>query len=157
MVRVGNLRYMAENGVRAEEAIKPMEGAIATYVGVDKRIIAALYAMDRPRENVRRAINSLRYDGVGDIELLTGDMEPQARAVAELVGADGYQAQLLPEQKAEAVLKLQTQGNGVVMVGDGINDAPGIGLCRRRRFPWAASPRISPSRPATWSSVAMTR
>lgn len=58
VVRVGNLRYMAENGVRAEEAIKPMEGAIATYVGVDKRIIAALYAMDRPRENVRRAINS---------------------------------------------------------------------------------------------------
>ena len=103
-----------------------MEGAIATYVGVDKRIIAALYAMDRPRENVRRAINSLRYDGVGDIELLTGDMEPQARAVAELVGADGYQAQLLPEQKAEAVLKLQTQGNGVVMVGDGINDAPAL-------------------------------
>ena len=99
VVRVGNLRYMAENGVRAEEAIKPIEGAIATYVGVDKRIIAALYAMDRPRENVRRAINSLRYDGVGDIELLTGDMEPQARAVAELVGADGYQAQLLPSRK----------------------------------------------------------
>ena len=120
------VRELAENGVRAEEAIKPIEGAIATYVGVDKRIIAALYAMDRPRENVRRAINSLRYDGVGDIELLTGDMEPQARAVAELVGADGYQAQLLPEQKAEAVLKLQTQGNGVVMVGDGINDAPAL-------------------------------
>ena len=77
---------------------------------------------------MRRAINSLRYDGVGDIELLTGDMEPQARAVAELVGADGYQAQLLPEQKAEAVLKLQTQGNGVVMVGDGINDAPALAL-----------------------------
>ena len=46
--------------------------------------------------------------------------------MAELVGADGYQAQLLPEQKAEAVLKLQTQGNGVVMVGDGINDAPAL-------------------------------
>ena len=42
------------------------------------------------------------------------------------VGADGYRAQLLPEQKAEAVLKLQVQGNGVVMVGDGINDAPAL-------------------------------
>ena len=42
----------------------------------------------------------------------------------EEIGADGYRAQLLPEQKADAVLKLQTQGNGVVMVGDGINDAP---------------------------------
>ena len=63
---------------------------------------------------------------MGDIELLTGDMAAQAQAVAEMVGVDGYQAQLLPEQKAEAVLKLQTQGNGVVMVGDGINDAPAL-------------------------------
>ena len=46
--------------------------------------------------------------------------------MAEQVGADGYRAQLLPEQKAEAVLKLQVQGNGVVMVGDGINDAPAL-------------------------------
>ena len=75
---------------------------------------------------MRRAVNALRYDGVGDIEILTGDMEPQARAVAEQVGVDGFRAQLLPEQKAEAVLRLQTQGNGVVMVGDGINDAPAL-------------------------------
>ena len=87
---------------------------------------AVFRSWDNPRANVRRAINALRYDGVGDIELLTGDMAAQAQAVAEMVGVDGYQAQLLPEQKAEAVLKLQTQGNGVVMVGDGINDAPAL-------------------------------
>ena len=88
--------------------------------------MAVLFAMDSPRDNVRRAVNALRYDGVGDIELLTGDMEPQARAVAEQIGVDDFKAQLLPEQKAEAVLRLQTQGNGVVMVGDGINDAPAL-------------------------------
>ena len=81
-----------------------MEGAIAA-TRAWTRIIAALYAMDRPRENVRCAINSLRHDGVGDIELLTGDRARRGRAG----GADGYQAQLLPEQKAEAGFKLQTQ------------------------------------------------
>ena len=125
-VRVGNLKYMRENGVTCSREIPDSDGAIPNYAGVDDRIVAVLFAMDSPRQNVRRAINSLRYDGVGDIELLTGDMEAQARAVAAQVGADGYRAQLLPEQKAEAVLKLQTQGNGVVMVGDGINDAPAL-------------------------------
>ena len=126
VVRVGNLKYMQENGVRAPKKPVDAQGAIPNYIGVDNRVVAVLFAMDSPRANVRRAINALRYDGVGDIEMLTGDMEAQARAVAELVGADGYRAQLLPEQKAEAVLKLQTQGNGVVMVGDGINDAPAL-------------------------------
>ena len=125
-VRVGNIKYMNENGVTASSPLPADTGAIPNYVGVGDEIVAVLYAMDSPRENVRRAINALRYDGVGDIEMLTGDMEAQARAVAEQVGADGYRAQLLPEQKAEAVLKLQVQGNGVVMVGDGINDAPAL-------------------------------
>ena len=126
IVRVGNLKYMRENGVIAAGPLPQDTGAIPNYVGIDQEIVAVLYAMDSPRENVRRAINSLRYDGVGDIELLTGDLESQARTVAEQVGADGYRAQLLPEQKAEAVLKLQVQGNGVVMVCDGINDAPAL-------------------------------
>ena len=125
-VRVGNLEYMQESGVAAAAPLPDNGGAIPNYVGVDGEIVAVLYAMDSPRENVRRAINALRYDGVGDIELLTGDLEAQARTVAEQVGADSYRAQLLPEQKAEAVLKLQVQGNGVVMVGDGINDAPAL-------------------------------
>ncbi len=123
---IGYLEYMKLNGVVSAVPLPGDGGAIPNYVGVDDEIIAVLYAMDSPRENVRRAINILRYDGVGDIELLTGDMETQARTVAEQVGADGYRAQLLPEQKAEAVLKLQVQGNGVVMVGDGINDAPAL-------------------------------
>ena len=125
-VRVGNLKYMRENGVHAGMPLPDPGSAIANYVGVDNEIVSVLFAMDSPRDNVRRTVNSLRYDGVGDIELLTGDMDAQARLVAELIGADGYQAQLLPEQKAEAVLKLQTRGNGVVMVGDGINDAPAL-------------------------------
>lgn len=126
VVRVGNLKFMGENGVSVPRILPESGGAIANYVSLDGEIVGVLYAMDSPRENVRRAVNSLRYDGVGDIELLTGDMDAQAALMAELIGADGYQAQLLPEEKAEAVLKLQTHGNGVVMVGDGINDAPAL-------------------------------
>ena len=155
-VRVGNMKYMKENGVTTTKAIPDGQGAIPNYVGVDDKLVAVLFAMDSPRDNVRRAVNALRYDGVGDIEILTGDMEPQARAVAEQVGVDGFRAQLLPEQKAEAVLRLQTQGNGVVMVGDGINDAPALAYATWA-FRWAASPRISRWRPAMWLSAAMTR
>ena len=126
IVRVGNMKYMKENGVTTAKAVPDGQGAIPNYVGIDDKLVAVLFAMDSPRDNVRRAVNALRYDGVGDIEILTGDMEPQARAVAEQIGVDGFRAQLLPEQKAEAVLRLQTQGNGVVMVGDGINDAPAL-------------------------------
>ena len=66
---------MRENGVTADRAQPEGEGAIPNYVGVGDRIVAVLFAMDAPRENVRRAINLLRYDGVGDIEMLTGVFE----------------------------------------------------------------------------------
>ncbi|MBQ9008253.1 MAG: heavy metal translocating P-type ATPase [Clostridia bacterium] len=125
-VFVGSYPYMQENHLKAALPIPAPDGSIPNYVGYGDRIIGVLGAMDRPRENVRRAINALRYEGVGDIELMTGDTEAQARLVAETVGADGYRAGLLPEDKAEAVLKLQTRGETVIMVGDGINDAPAL-------------------------------
>ena len=126
VVRVGSLKFMKENHVTAPDGMQINGVGIANYVGVGSRIVGVLYAMDEVRQNVRRAINSLRYEGVGEVQMLTGDMDEQARLVAQEIGADGYRAQLLPEQKADAVLKLQTQGNGVVMVGDGINDAPAL-------------------------------
>ena len=126
VVRVGSLKFMKENHVAAPDGMQINGVGIANYVGVGSRIVGVLYAMDEVRQNVRRAINSLRYEGVGEVQMLTGDMDEQARLVAQEIGADGYRAQLLPEQKADAVLKLQTQGNGVVMVGDGINDAPAL-------------------------------
>lgn len=126
IVRVGNMKYMTENGVICENPLPDTEGAIASYVGIDDVLAAMILSADRPRENVRRAVNSLRFEGVGDIELLTGDMTDQARAVCEAIGADSFRAELLPEQKAQSVLKLQAGGNTVIMVGDGINDAPAL-------------------------------
>ena len=94
----------------------------------DHTLLGVIYALDKPRENARRAVNRLRYAGMEDIELLTGDQKEQAETIAQEIGADGYQACLLPEQKADAVLRLQAKGNGVIMVGDGINDAPALAL-----------------------------
>lgn len=72
---------------------------------------------------MKKTINNLRYQGVDDIVLLTGDLEEQAKEVALKMGVDGYKAELLPSDKAEQVLKYQSKGAKVVMVGDGINDA----------------------------------
>ncbi|MDF2595511.1 MAG: cation-transporting ATPase [Clostridia bacterium] len=126
-IRVGNLAFMRENKVQMDyNPKKVVEGAITTYVAVDQKLIGLISAIDKPRDNVRRAINNLRYRGIDDIMLLTGDMNEQAKVIAEQIGVDSYKAELLPEQKAETVLKMQSGGTHVVMIGDGINDAPAL-------------------------------
>lgn len=151
------MKYMKENGVTTTKAIPDGQGAIPNYVGVDDKLVAVLFAMDSPRDNVRRAVNALRYDGVGDIEILTGDMEPQARAVAEQVGVDGFRAQLLPGTEGGSGASLADAGQ---RRGDGRRQASTTRPrwhMRTWAFRWAASPRISRWRPATWSSAVTIR
>ena len=64
--------------------------------------------------------------GVKEIIMLTGDNHTVAKAVAEQIGVDGFQAELLPEQKLQYVQTLQNEGKVVGMIGDGINDAPAL-------------------------------
>jgi cation-transporting P-type ATPase C len=75
---------------------------------------------------MKKSLNRLRLEGMDDIILLTGDMEQHAEVVASRMAMDSYRAELLPEDKAETVLRLQSKGVNVVMVGDGINDAPAL-------------------------------
>jgi cation-transporting P-type ATPase C len=75
---------------------------------------------------MKKALNRLRFTGMDDIILLTGDVEQHAEIVAGRMAMDSYHAELLPEDKAEVVLQLQSKGVHVVMVGDGINDAPAL-------------------------------
>lgn len=75
---------------------------------------------------MKKSLNNVRYQGVDEILLLTGDLEDQASIVASKVGVDGYEAELLPEDKAKTILKLQSKNSKVIMVGDGINDAPAL-------------------------------
>ncbi|MDO4535123.1 MAG: heavy metal translocating P-type ATPase [Clostridium perfringens] len=130
-VLVGSRLFLEENNIslrniaKKEEKIQQNGGNII-YVAFKGKLIALISMKDKMRENMKKSINNLRYQGVDDIVLLTGDLEEQAKDVALKMGVDGYKAELLPSDKAEQVLKYQSKGAKVIMVGDGINDAPAL-------------------------------
>ncbi|WP_300348513.1 heavy metal translocating P-type ATPase [Clostridium sp.] len=130
-VFVGSKVFLEENKVdisKLESNEKELNESSSNliYVAYDSELIAIIAIKDKMRENMRKAINNLRYQGVDNILLLTGDLEEQAKEVAMLMGVDGYKSELLPSDKAEEVLKYQASGSRVMMVGDGINDAPAL-------------------------------
>ncbi|MEW6240175.1 MAG: cation-translocating P-type ATPase [Chloroflexota bacterium] len=101
------------------------EGKTLLFVEVDGALAGVLAAADTLREDVPAALNEMRKLGIKKIELLTGDNERTASALAKKLGVD-FRADLLPEQKIEAVKQYQREGRTVVMVGDGVNDAPAL-------------------------------
>lgn len=128
-IRAGSLAFMRESGVEVpREAAKALEEAIPTYVAEERKLLGLLGTVDKPRANIRRAVNNLRGKGIDEIVLLTGDSYEQAKLAARQIGADRFQAEMLPEHKADSLLKTQGEGNCVIMVGDGINDAPALAL-----------------------------
>lgn len=127
IVRVGNLKFMNENGIYPnQDAIDFASGATPIYVSLDKEFLGVLGAHDKPRKNIKRAINMMRSNGINEVIILTGDMKKQAMEMASKVNADSFRAELLPEEKANEILKMKSEGTGVIMVGDGINDAPAL-------------------------------
>ena len=130
-VRVGSKKYMLENKVdltlatNAERGIIS-RGEIGLYVAQDEKIIGLIGVSDPPRENIKKAINRLRNYGVDDIVLLTGDLRQQAETIASRMSIDRYESELLPEDKAKNILKFQSKGSNVIMIGDGVNDAPAL-------------------------------
>ncbi|WP_418286415.1 heavy metal translocating P-type ATPase [Halorubrum sp. DTA46] len=102
------------------------DGKTVVLVGTERELLGAIAIADEVRPGARRAVERLRELGVERVVMLTGDNEGTARAIAERVGVDEYRAELLPEQKVEAVESLQAAYGDVAMVGDGINDAPAL-------------------------------
>ncbi len=100
-------------------------GKTAFFVAVDRQVAALLAVADDPRPEVPEALGALRQLGIERLLLLTGDNERTARAEAERLGVD-YLAELLPEEKIAVIKDLQDQGHTVLMVGDGVNDAPAL-------------------------------
>ena len=131
VVRVGNRAFMEENDIdvsKKELGVQKLiaKGQSIVYISLDDKLIGVIGIQDKTRDKMKKSINNLRFKEVDDIRLLTGDIDEQAEVVANRIGVDSYKGELLPEDKAKTVLTLQSEGAKVVMVGDGINDAPAL-------------------------------
>jgi len=101
-------------------------GRTAVLVAAGGRAIGLVAVADDARRSGRAAIGMLRAQGIARIALLTGDNRTAARALADELGIDETDAELLPEDKVEAVARLRARYGPVAMVGDGVNDAPAL-------------------------------
>lgn len=125
-VVVGSLRFMKELKIKMDHFVQKLEKDESfIYVAYDQTLIGVISIFDRIRVGMDRAVGKLRQHGVGDIVMLTGDKKTVARRLAHSLRLNAYHAETLPEDKAKYVKQYQQNGT-VMMVGDGINDAPAL-------------------------------
>jgi Cd2+/Zn2+-exporting ATPase len=102
------------------------DGKTAVLVSLDKQLLGILGISDPIRETAAAMVRQLKGVGIERVVMLTGDDRRTAQAIARQAGIDEVHAELLPEDKLDAIRKLQSEGQVVAMVGDGINDAPAL-------------------------------
>lgn len=124
-IRVGNDRLLDIPANRAQVQEQVKNNGTQIYVQMDETLIGMLTAEDELREEVPAAIADLRQMGIVTVELLTGDNERSAGEICRRLGIT-YRANLLPEDKIRIVEEYQAKGHPVIMIGDGINDAPAL-------------------------------
>jgi P-type Cu2+ transporter len=127
---IGNARLVEREGAATNEladhaARLARDGKTAMFVVVDGRAIGLVAAADQIRPSARQAITALRELGL-EVAMISGDNQRTAEAVGRELGIDRVFAEVLPEDKAAYVGKLQQEGKRVAMVGDGVNDAPAL-------------------------------
>lgn len=128
-VRIGNLRSFGSAvgpEIAGHVADLEAEGETVLLLGNEEGPYGLITVSDRLREGVADSVRHLREAGIEHVVILTGDNRRVAAAVAQQVGADRYEAELLPQDKLAAVEKLLAEYGRVAMVGDGVNDAPAL-------------------------------
>ncbi|MGM0753783.1 MAG: heavy metal translocating P-type ATPase [Bacillota bacterium] len=127
---LGNRKLMDENGVEVGELAEvsdrlAAEGKTPMYIAIEEEIAGIIAVADTVKETSVQAIEKLHRMGL-QVAMITGDNKRTAEAIAREVGIDRVLSEVLPEDKANEVKKLQGEGRKVAMVGDGINDAPAL-------------------------------
>ena len=129
---IGSKHFVAEDeGIvitpEQQAEIDAKSGACSViYLAIGSELAGVLCIADPPRAEAKQAITMLRDAGISNLVMLTGDSEQAASRTAEMLGITQYHAQVLPEDKHRYVEELKAEGKRVIMVGDGINDAPAL-------------------------------
>lgn len=131
--QIGNSRLFTEQAIdlkHIENEVSRLqnEGKTVMMLGDDKRVLGLIAVADILREDSAQAINKLKKAGIKKVIMLTGDNESTARAIATKAGVDDFRADLLPEDKVDAIKSLLVKHGKVAMVGDGVNDAPAMAI-----------------------------
>ncbi len=129
-ILLGNRKLMIESNISLEKLEKKSqalanEGKTPMYVALENKAIGLIAVADTVKEHSKRAIDKLHSMGI-EVAMITGDNKKTAEAIAKQVGIDRILAEVLPQDKANEVKKLQNEKKKVAMVGDGINDAPAL-------------------------------
>jgi Cd2+/Zn2+-exporting ATPase len=125
-VVVGRGAWLEAQAIHIPKRNKSFDDLSALHIGVNRKLAGIIYLSDTVRAEAKGVSADLREGGVDHLMMLTGDRRTVAESIAEHVGMTEFEADCLPEQKQEAVHKLKTDGRKVMVVGDGVNDAPAL-------------------------------
>ena len=132
LVAVGNRTFMKHRGISIPPALleertrRTAQGQIVSFIAVDEMVMGLIVLEDVPRAELAQLSPHLKASGIQETILLTGDGEVVAKQIGQRARVDRVVAHCLPEEKVQVVQELLDQGHQVLMVGDGVNDAPAL-------------------------------
>ena len=127
---IGNEKLMLENNIDTKDSLEKAEkyaseGKTPLFIAVDSELAGIIAVADQIKESSLKTVEKLHSLGL-EVVMLTGDNKKTAQVIANQLSIDKVVSEVLPEDKANEIKKLQAQGKKVAMVGDGINDAPAL-------------------------------